>query len=193
MGLECKNCDCCPYAYCKARQKEGYEHFQMLVYENSRSLYYIKTDGTGYRIDKKTKKRTELMFGVKDGKPRTYIHGLGSPFLKTLVWKVAKVCVPKGYDIVCVDGNEMNCSIENLMLKSHAEVGRITGPKSRSRAVIVTKDGKKTRYRSVREAAKSLYVCYQTLSDWLNGKTNERSCLYGMDVRYANRKWGKPR
>ena len=51
------------------------------------------------------------------------------------------------------------------------EVARITGPMSRSQAVVVQDKGRKPKeYSSIRKAAKALYVSYQTLLDYLTGK-----------------------
>lgn len=167
-----------------------YEHFDQLVEETHRKLFYVSTRGYAYTIDKFSGKRTDL----KPCWHRNYCRvGFSSkifgrnPSLKKLVWYVAYKEVPDtlNYCIMTRDGNGMNCSIENLYLEKPCSVRHRTGAMAGRNFPVIVQEYKKeaVEYSSVREAAKALYVSYQTLSDYLNGITNKRkSVLY---------KWGR--
>lgn len=152
----------------KKEIEKGYEHFCYLILETKMSRYYVSTKGEAFRIDKSTNNQSKLTPSMHNGQARLHIHGLKNPELKRLVWKIAGRPLDKDIHIQCIDGNEMNCNIENLRAIPKKEAARVTGPMSRSRAVIIKKNGKEKEYRSVREAAKALYVSYQTLLDYLN-------------------------
>lgn len=149
-----------------------YEHFQRLIAETSRRLYYVSTKGEVFAHDKFSSKVTKLEPYLKQGKPRLSIHHTKDPYLKHCVWFVATGHWPTiDENVIPIDGNEQNCDFTNLKLVDKREVAKVTGPMSQSQAVIVQERGQPPKeYRSVRQAAKALYVSYQTLLDYLKGK-----------------------
>jgi hypothetical protein len=77
-----------------------------------------------------------------------------------------------------IDGNPLNCSADNLIIISKSEHGKRTGHLSRSQKIIANG----VEYMSVRACAKALFVSYQTLLDYINGKYSH-SVLDGMDIK----------
>ncbi len=62
-----------------------------------------------------------------------------------------------------IDGKPFHCAVWNLRLYTQQEHGRRTGHRSRSQQVIING----VPYRSIRAAARALYVSYQTLLDYM--------------------------
>lgn len=164
-------------------KKPRFEHFDFMFFESSKYDYYVSTKGYVYNRSKKTGQLIKRL--------KTYIHKraavvsikpLNNPRLKRLVWKAVYGELTEDDHIQCIDGNELNCNIENLRKIPKAEAARIYGPRSRSQTVIVEYRGKKTEYSSVRKAAKALHCSYQTLLDYLTPKKVKKSVL---------KKWGR--
>lgn len=152
------------------------EHFDRLIKETSRRLFYVSTAGYVYSIGKMSQKGRYCRYKnqMHNGIVRVGLHGLKTSNLKKLVWwGQTGQYLGKDWNILPKDGNEENCAFENLRPVRKEEVSRVTGPMSRSRAVVVRRGGNAEIewFRSAREAAKSLYCSYQTLLDYLNGKT----------------------
>lgn len=80
------------------------------------------------------------------------------------------------------DGNIRNCRADNLIIVPKSQVAKITGAKARSQAVSVI-DGNKTEmtFSSIRKAAIYLNCSYQTLLDYMNGKS-KNSVLDGFTI-----------
>lgn len=78
----------------------------------------------------------------------------------------------KGDNVICVDGNENNCHIDNLCIVSKKHLGRITGHLARSKKIQVKSlvNGEIKEYGSIRKAAKGLNCSYQTIIDKINNK-----------------------
>lgn len=182
-------CNYCPYPYCvKERKQSGFEHFVKLVKETPRRYVYVSTKGLAYTIDKQTNQKRELKRSLHDGKIRLCLHGW-CPELKRLVWEVATgKRLTTGDIILPIDGDETNLTIENLKKITKREMSANTGWMSRNNPVVVI-DYKKApvEYRSVRAAAKALYVSYQTLLDYLSGKYKSSVLKkYGRKIYYKN-------
>lgn len=142
-------------------------------------VYKIGNDGTVIKCSKKLYRESTSTPYIKDGKMAVKINGK-EYYVKHLVAKAFIDGYKKGAPIIHKDGNPKNCSIDNLMLITKTELGRITGGDSRRKAVIVNG----TEYYSVRECAKHLYCSYQTVLDYLAGKVKS-SVLDGMEIKYA--------
>ena len=152
--------------------KKHYRHFTYLIAESPKKLYYITTKGEAFSKDKLTSEITKLNPNVKKGKLRLCIKVAKNPYLTHAVWFIVTGHWPtRNENVIPIDGNELNCNIENLKLVDKREVAKLTGPMSRSQKVII-QNGKSSpkEYSSVRKAAQALYVSYQTLLDYLNGK-----------------------
>jgi hypothetical protein len=92
----------------------------------------------------------------------------------------------KGSNVVCKDGNEANCDYKNLVLIGKRTLGRETGFLSKSKKVLVTfPDDSRQIFRSVRECAKALFCSYQTVSDYINGKS-KKSVLSDYSIAYTD-------
>lgn len=166
-----------------------YEHYKLLVLETRRKCFFVSTTGEATSYDKFSKIETKLKNSLHGGRVRVAIKGLHNPTLKRLVWQIVHGEITEDWHVQCIDGDERNCNITNLRLISKKEAARLTGPLSRSQAVVIQEGRYCTRYRSVREAAKSLYVSYQTLLDYLN-KDVKHSVLKkrGRKIYYYNDK-----
>ena len=92
---------------------------------------------------------------------------------------IAEAFVPRPtpkHDIVLhIDGIYSNLDSTNLKWVTKSEAGKLTGfSPDRARRVVHTADnGIKTVYPSVRAAAKALYLSYQTVHDYCNGKVKQ--------------------
>lgn len=107
---------------------------------------------------------------------------------KTMILKsiIAECFIPgfrKGDRVICKDGNEFNCALDNLKVITKSEQGRNTGYLSRSIPVQITINGDVIEYRSISEAAKALYISDETLRQFLYGKIN-KSVLEGKGIRF---------
>ena len=72
--------------------------------------------------------------------------------------------------------NKMNTDnfVRNLKIVSLKQLGKMTGHLSKSKAVVEIEKGKvKRRWDSARKSAKDLYVSYQTVMDYCNGKVKK--------------------
>lgn len=139
--------------------------------------YSVCEDGTIIKTSLKRYKESNVKPYLKDGKATVKINGK-EYILKHLVAKHFK----KRHDddnVINIDGNPFNCSVDNLKVISKRDLGFQTGYMSRSREVIANG----IKYRSVRECAKALFVSYQTLFDYLSGKVRH-SVLQGLDIWY---------
>lgn len=146
--------------------------------EGKRFLYSVSQYGRFIRTLKSTYKEEDVVVYLNKYRACVKING------KTYTAKhiVAEQFCPeyqKGMAVVCVDGNALNISLNNLRLFTRQELGKATGHKSTSKPIMF--DGK--RYRSVREAAKNEYVSYQTIHNYINGRY-KRNVLEGHKVRY---------
>ena len=154
-------------------------------HHGARADYCVYSDGRVTRTWKKS--MTEELVSVYLSKGKAMVKCGGKDYILKHV--VATSFLPeyrKGASVVCVDGNEWNCNVDNLCVMSNRQLGRLTGYKSKSQAVQVTdlRTGTTQTYRSIREAAKSLHCSYQTVLDFMNGKS-KNSCLQGYEVKKA--------
>lgn len=151
-------------------------------YHGPRADYCVYDSGLVTRTYKKSIREVKVAVYMRRGKAAVKC-GQKEFILKHLV---ASKFIPeykKGMSVVCVDGDEMNCGVENLCVIGAAQLGRLTGWRATSQAIKV-KDkttGEVKTFRSVREAAKSLNCSYQTVLDYLKG-TYKNSCLTNFKI-----------
>lgn len=88
--------------------------------------------------------------------------------------------VPTGYRVM--RKYDKSLSLHNLKLVSLSEMGKLTGPLSRSKEVVLLgSDGEFVRkWKSARKCALDMFCSYQTLMDICNGKRKKP---------FANLKW----
>lgn len=162
------------------------ERFE-LIYETKRHKYYVSNFGYVLSVSSKSYKERKLTGYVKQGKRNApYIIKLGDKE-KCIKHLVAQAFIPeyKGADsnVFHKDGNKLNCRADNLIVVPKRQVAAITGPQSRSQAVVVIdSSGNQTRFSSIRKAANSLNCSYQTLLDYINGRYKS-SVLNGFTIR----------
>lgn len=186
------SCDSCKAEYCPMGTGGRFEHFSRMVYETRRAEYWCSSKGFAWYVPKvgiHKGERIAFKACLHSGQMRICIKPWpefrNSGNLKRLVYFAVNGRWPEGC-LIPRDGNERNCSYPNLKLVSRFSVLREHGGSAKCQPVIVTaRDGTETRYRSVRAAAKALFVSYQTLSDYLNRVSGSRySVLYKTKVRY---------
>ena len=136
--------------------------------------YYADIDGRIWRI-RKTIVATEIkgymnkekyvVKLVKDGK-------IIEQNKHKLIWLAFKKEIPQGYLVARKNGILKDVYLQNLVLRTKADHGRLTGPRSRSKEVVqLDNDGKEVNsWRSARRAARDLYCSYQTVMDICNNK-----------------------
>lgn len=156
------------------------EHEMRYVYENSRFIYYVTNAGSLIKISKKTSRSFNIEGHLKHNVLIVKIGERQLSLKKLVVDKFSKFKFPNYYCIGHKDKNPNNCSLKNLYAYSYTNHGKKTGWMSKSKPVAVVLGGVPRVYRSVREAAKALYVSYQTLLDFLNGSVKS-SVLKGME------------
>lgn len=152
-------------------------------FHGERADYCVYANGTITRTWKKS--MIEEIVKPYMHKGKLTVHVSGKNFIVKHV--VAAAFLPnyrKGCSVVCVDRDETNCGEDNLCVISKRALGRITGWMSKSQKIEILRPGERAykKYRSIREAAKSLNCSYQTLLDYVN-KKNKSSVLDGIKVR----------
>jgi hypothetical protein len=196
------NCQLCKRTYCPKHESRFSDDFSLVCASSKRKIWHVSTKGVVISEDRLNGKTITLRNSNHSGIVRVAISPLRDSELKRVMWKTFKGNIPNGYCITMINGDETDCRMDNLKLSRLTEVDSSIAGKSKRMAVIV----KGMRYESVRKAAKSLNCSYQTLSDYLNKATGQRSCLAGIDIRYENpnnckkkfrrynrKKWGMPK
>ena len=139
--------------------------------------YYVGDDGSLFRRAKGNGVEQSVAVYLKGGHATVKVYGREYR-VKNLVARFHIRGHRYGDYVECIDGNPLNCDVRNLRLYTHSEHGKRTGWKSSSQGVSV--DG--IQYRSIRQAAKSLYVSHQTLYDYMRGASGARSVLAGKRI-----------
>lgn len=131
-------------------------------------IYKVSEEGNILAFSKKTfrefgraiyKRRNSAAFKANN---KEYI-------LKCLVAKHFISEYKQGDFVICKDGDEMNCSVNNLKVVSRSEYGKQTGALSKSKVITVYyPDGKKKVFQSASAVAREFYVHRQTILDYLS-------------------------
>lgn len=140
-------------------------------YHGKRADYCVYSDGRVTRTWKKS--MVEELVSVYLNKGKAKLTCGNKEFVLKHV--VAAAFLPeyrKGAAVICIDRNELNCSVDNLCVMNSKQLGKLTGHMAKAYVVNVTdlRTGKTKRFRSVREAAKALYCSCQTVLDYMKGK-----------------------
>jgi hypothetical protein len=165
------------------------ENLECRIFESGkRFTYCVYENGTVTRTAKKSVKETKVKPYLKKGggRNRAYLMvkvNYKEYKVKALVAKYFCYGYKKGISVICADGNQRNCKAENLILCTQKEVGEEYGHLSKSMPIVVKKDGEEKQYRSMRQAAKALFVSYQTVFNYMNGKSGKRSVLSDYEIR----------
>lgn len=153
--------------------KIEFEHYDQRISESKRYIWYVSSKGYIFRLCKNTGKRKRLS---KYKKGENYVITKAGGKEYHLNQLVAKVFIHKWFEgcfVLSMDNHIFNNNVENLEVISPKEFINRLKSTSRSMPVLITNriKQKTNRYRSIREAAKTLHVSYQTLADYLNDKT----------------------
>ncbi len=145
--------------------------------------YYIGTDGLIHRLTRKSGKESIMRGTLKRGTVVIRINGKHESIKKI----VAHAFIPRSrvgrWVIKHIDGDPWNNAVENLQLIPQREYSRITGPMSGSQRIeVITPEGERKDYSSIRKAAKDLFVSYQTILDYMSG-SYKSSVLDGYIIR----------
>ena len=146
------------------------------IAEGKMYLYKAREDGTVMRTSKKRFVQSRVKPYLKRGMAAVKVNGR-ELVLKNLIARHFVEGWQEGAYVETADGDPLNCAASNLRLYTRSEHGRRTGGMN-GRAVGVVVNG--IRHRSIRRAALSLHVSYQTLLDHMAGK---RTVLRGVEVK----------
>lgn len=155
----------------KQNRKIGYSEETRQFLHGNRADYCVYGDGTITRTWKRSMIEEKVAVYTKHGK--AYVKcDRRDMVLKHIVAAAFLPEYRKGAAVVCIDHDEMNCAVDNLCVMTAKHLGRLTGHKARSEAVIVLdkRTGEIKNYRSIRRAAVGLCCSYQTMLDYINGK-----------------------
>lgn len=138
--------------------------------------YSCSTDG---RIKKhlKTKDIILIPFGkTKSRNPNIRyikIYGKETKVSRFVKGTFEKRKISKDEPVYHLDENQYNNSPDNLIILSKKELGKRTGANSRSMQVaLVDENGRIIiEYASIRKAARDNFISYQTVIDYLKGRT----------------------
>ena len=134
-------------------------------YEVSNLGRFRKKNKKGYRYLKPFKHHNTYVIKVND-KEKNCSRLVAHYFIRPL--EMEEVVYHKNH-------LEFDNFYRNLEILSRSELGKRTGHISKSKSVVMVKDGDIKRiYRSSREAGRKLFVSRQTISDYCNGKTKKK-------------------
>lgn len=144
--------------------------------------YYADINGSIWRVWKKTEP-TEVKGYINKDKYVVKLTKDGKTIERVkhqLIWLAFNKEIPDGYIVARINGVKKDIYLQNLVLRTKREHGRITGPRSRSKEVVQLDLNKKeiNSWRSARRAAKDLFCSYQTVMDICNNKT--KKCVFNL-------------
>ena len=146
------------------------------ICEGKMFYYSVREDGAVIKTSKIRFKESRARPYIRRGMAAVKINNRDYT-LKNLVAEHFIEEYKKGDYVEAADGDPFNCAVGNLRIYTQKEHGERTGFRSRSHKIIA--DG--VEYRSVRECARALFVSYQTVLDFLGGKS-KKSVLQGVEI-----------
>lgn len=148
--------------------------------------YYVASNGSILKYLRSSYKESTIKGYLHHRKTLTVKIQGKEYIVKTLVAKSFMPGYKKGMVVLNIDGNPWNNAVDNLQLIPQREYSRITGPMATSQRIeVITPDGKRKVYSSIRKAAKDMFVTYQTILDYMNNKYKS-SVLDGYSFRKIN-------
>ena len=154
-----------------------------IFYETQRAIYCAYDNGSITRTWKGNKHEEECK--VYLNKNNAFVKaGQKNIIVKHLMAELFIKGYKKGMPVLCADKNELNCSVDNLIICTKRQLGKETGHLShKNHQLRVTfPNGKVKTYNSVRKASNELYCSYQTIIDYMNGKSIN-SILSGYKIK----------
>lgn len=151
-----------------------------LIYEKKGRKYYINTNCRIYVIYKSGRKKYLSIF-QKPGHPKSKYYCKVSDHDVDVVRTLALCFLGMKKEQCCILEGELD--LKNIKVMSKSECSSKTGRMARAnKPVGLYENGKlKRKYDSAREAAKHLYMSYQTVSDYCNKKVKKPM----MDLRWV--------
>lgn len=146
------------------------------VYTGKRYIYSVCEDGTVVKFSQKKFTETNVRVYLKSGIATVSINGKNCSLKKLVAENFIKILQDDDC-VEVIDKNPFNCSVENLRIINRRKLGQKYGHLSKSKKITV--DG--VAYKSVKAAAKELFVSSQTIFDYLNGKV-KNSILEGVHI-----------
>lgn len=155
-------------------------HFWHLIHESQNGrLYYIHTSGVVGVVYKNGKEKL-LKGTLHHNKDLIVKIGYKQFKMKNLVAReIFEDYIEGEHSVVLIDGNPRNCDCYNMRIYTKQELGELTGILAK-RKQQTTVNG--VVYPSVRQAAKDLYVSYQTVLDYVN-KKSKKSILENQKIK----------
>ena len=148
-----------------------FDYREEKILEGGRGDYYINTKGQAFIVYRKNGRKRILTKFKKRNAAYVKIGKLGDLALKNLVAKTF-LNAEREEVVVVKNGKIFDCRVENLVVMSKEERGRITGALAKSQPVGLFENGKLIKkWPSARKCAKSLFCSYQCVMDVCNGRT----------------------
>lgn len=158
------------------------EYKEEIVYEGKRGNYYVNTNGEIFVVYHKSGEKRILSKFKKRYAAYVKLGDKGDFPVKNLVAK-AFLGAKNEEVVITKSGKMFDCRVDNLVVMSKAERGKVTGPLSKSKPVGLFENDKLVKkWSSARKAAKDLFCSYQCVMDVCNKKT--KNPLF--DVRWLN-------
>lgn len=146
---------------------EEWKQINNTLYEVSNLGRFRKKNKKGYRYLKPYKKQKCNSYVIKvNGKEKRCSRLVASAFIRE---------VKDNEFVYHKNGLQFDNFYRNLEILNGKELGKRTGYISKSKSVVLVKNGDIKRiFRSSREAGRKLYISRQTISDYCNGKTKKK-------------------
>ena len=144
---------------------EEWKSINNSIYEVSNLGRFRKKIKKGYRYLKPYRKRNLYVVKFQD-KNHNCARLVASAFIRP---------VKENEQVYHKNGLQFDNFYRNLEILTPEELGKRVGHISRSKSVVLIKDGEiKKIYRSSREAGRKLFISRQTISDYCNGKVKKK-------------------
>lgn len=136
-------------------------------YEVSNFGRFRKLNKKGYRYIKPYRKHNRTLYVIKiNYKEQNCARLVANAFIKQL---------KDDEKVFHKNRMEFDNYFRNLEIVSRKELGEKTGYLSNSKRVVLIKNGEiKRYYKSSREAARKLFISYQTAADYCNNKIKKK-------------------
>ena len=146
---------------------EEWKKIDNTKYEVSNLGRFRKKNKKGYRYLRPYKKQHSNTYIIKvNGKEKICSRLVATYFIRAL---------DPGEVVYHKNNLQFDNFYRNLEILSPKELGKKVGHISRSKSVVLVKDGEiKKIYRSTREAGRKLFISRQTISDYCNRKVKKK-------------------
>lgn len=144
----------------------SYEHYNQTLDESERFIWYANSRGYVFKRSKKTNKDYYLK-GYLKGKFLAFKIHNKEYIGKNLIAQIFHKKYYKGAYVGLLNDDPFDISITNIYIYSQREHAKKVAHLAKAMPVIIKNNDEVKEFRSVRAAAKYLFVSYQTLLDYL--------------------------